>query len=220
MKDIKFNISEIFYSIQGEGTRSGMPCVFVRLQGCRLRCSWCDTPYALEIKHIEKIMTPDEIFEKIYSYNCKFVEFTGGEPFEQSEIHRIMKKLCDEDFTVAVETSGYIDVSDIDKRIIKILDIKCPDSGMSKKNNFNNLININPIDEVKFVIASRTDFDYAVSIINKYLLTERTASVILSPVFGKMENINLAEWILESGLNLRMQLQMHKYIWEPHRRGV
>jgi 7-carboxy-7-deazaguanine synthase len=220
MKDLEFNISEIFYSIQGEGTRAGMPCVFVRLQGCRLRCSWCDTPYALEIKQVEQMMTSTEILEKIYSYNCKFIEFTGGEPFEQPNIHEIMKILCDEGFVVAVETSGYIDVSYIDTRIIKILDIKCPESGMSKKNNFNNLININSTDEVKFVIASKTDFDYAVNIINQYDLTKRTAAVILSPVFGKIENIDLAEWILGSGLNIRMQLQMHKYIWEPDKRGV
>lgn len=131
-----------------------------------------------------------------------------------------MKILCDEGFIVAVETSGYIDVSHIDSRIIKILDIKCPESGMSKKNNFNNMINLNSTDEVKFVIASKTDFDYAVNIINQYNLTERTAAVILSPVFGKIENIDLAEWILDSGLNIRMQLQMHKYIWEPDKRGV
>jgi len=220
MNDLKFNISEIFFSIQGEGTRAGLPCVFVRLQGCRLRCSWCDTPYALEIKQIENIMTYSEILDKIYSYDCKFVEFTGGEPFEQADIHEIMKYLCDQGFTVAVETSGYIDVSDIDSRIIKILDIKCPDSGMSKKNNFKNINNIRPTDEIKFVIASKSDFDYALNIIKENNLVNRTAAVLMSPVFGKMNNIELAEWVLGTKLSIRLQLQMHKYIWEPNKRGV
>ncbi len=216
----EFNISEIFYSIQGEGTRSGMPCVFVRLQGCRLRCKWCDTPYALEIKQIETIMTEQEIYNEIIKYDCNFIEFTGGEPLEQANIMRLMAKLCDEGFEVAVETSGYIDLSDLDARIIKILDIKCPDSLMHKKNNFDNINYLTSIDEVKFVIASISDYEYAKSITEKYGLVDKCNSVIFSPVFNSISNLQLAELILKDKLKVRFQLQIHKFIWDPNTRGV
>lgn len=215
-----FNVSEIFYSIQGEGTRAGLPCVFVRLQGCRLRCSWCDTPYALEINQTETLMNGAEIIEKIKSYDCHFVEFTGGEPFEQAEIHQVMKHLVDLGFVLAVETSGYIDLAFADKRIIKILDVKCPGSGMSKKNKYENFEYLTKIDEVKFVIADRADYDFAKGICDKYSLGSKCDSILFSPVFGKLDNLQLAEWILADRLNVRMQVQMHKYIWHPDKRGV
>jgi len=177
-----FNVSEIFYSIQGEGTRAGLPCTFIRMQGCRLRCSWCDTPYALEIKQIENQMTGYEILKKIEEIGCNFIEFTGGEPLEQAEIKGLMTKLCDEYYTVAIETSGYIDISDLDTRIIKILDVKCPDSKMEKKNRYENFNHLTKIDEVKFVIASLDDYEFAKEICNKYDLTYKVNAVLFSPV--------------------------------------
>lgn len=220
LEKYNFNISEIFYSIQGEGTRVGMPCVFVRLQGCRLRCVWCDTPYALDINQNETMMNGCQIVENIKSFGCDFVEFTGGEPFEQPEIHFLMKDLVDRGYTVAVETSGYIELDFLDKRIIKILDVKCPGSGMAKKNKFENFKYLQKHDEVKFVIADRVDYEYAKEICRKYELAEKCDSILFSPVFGKMENVELAEWILQDNIKVRLQLQVHKYIWHPDKRGV
>lgn len=217
---LKFNVSEIFYSIQGEGTRAGLPCIFVRLQGCKLRCSWCDTPYALDINQTETIMTGQEIIDKIKSIPCNFVEFTGGEPLEQSEIKSIMTYLCDNDYTVAIETSGYIDLSDLNKRIIKIMDIKCPDSKMHKKNRYENINYLSKNDEVKFVIASLKDYVFAKEKVLEYKLNEKCNAVLFSPVFGKISNLELAELILADNLPVRFQLQFHKYIWEPSKRGV
>jgi 7-carboxy-7-deazaguanine synthase len=218
--DSVFNVSEIFYSIQGEGTRAGMPCVFVRLQGCRLRCEWCDTKYALEFGQQEVEMTGDDIIQKVESYQCKFVEFTGGEPLEQPEIKPLMSYFCDNGYTVAVETSGYIDISDLDKRIIKILDVKCPGSKMDNKNKYENLNFLGKYDEVKFVMTDKTDYEFAKYIAAKYDLTNRTAAVLFAPVFGKIDYKEFAEWILQDKLNVRMQLQLHKYIWEQDKRGV
>ncbi len=215
-----FNVSEIFYSIQGEGTRAGLPCIFVRLQGCRLRCSWCDTPYALELNQVETIMTGKKIIDQIKSINCNFVEFTGGEPLEQPEIKQIMNYLCDNNYEVAIETAGYIDLGDLDSRIIKIMDIKCPDSKMSKKNNYDNINYLTANDEVKFVISSLDDYVWAKDKVIEYKLNEKCKSVLFSPVFGKISNLELAELILADNLPVRFQLQFHKYIWEPNKRGV
>lgn len=216
----KLNISEIFYSLQGEGSRAGLPCIFVRTQGCRLRCSWCDTAYALELKQSELMMSPNEIMNIIKSYKCRFVEFTGGEPLEQEGVYELMSHLCDEDYNVAVETSGYILLDKVDPRVIKILDIKCPGSGMHKKNNYDNISLLNLHDEVKFVIASREDYDFAKSVIIKYNLHQRVSNVLMSPAFYELETRQLAEWILADFLPVRMQVQMHKYIWHPDKRGV
>ena len=215
-----FNISEIFYSIQGEGTRAGMPCLFIRLQGCRLRCVWCDTPYSLEFDTVEHQLSTLEIIDKIKSQSCKFIEFTGGEPLEQPEVIPLMGYLCDEGFTVAVETSGYLDVSALDTRIIKIMDIKCPDSKMSKKNKWTNIDYLTKNDEVKFVISSEKDYLWAKEITEKYDLIEKTNAVLFSTAFGKLSNMELAEMILRDSLQVRYQLQLHKYIWHPNRRGV
>lgn len=215
-----FNVSEIFYSIQGEGSRAGLPCTFIRMQGCRLRCSWCDTPYALELKQKEVEMSGQDILNKIEEIGCNFVEFTGGEPLEQELVKDLMRELCDRDYTVAVETSGYIDISDLDKRITKILDIKCPDSNMSKKNKYENIDSLTKNDEVKFVLASEKDYNWACEIVKKYQLPDRVNSVLFSPVFGKLDYKYLAERILADKLNVRMQLQLHKFIWEPDKRGV
>ena len=216
----EYNISEIFYSIQGEGNRAGLPCVFVRLQGCRLRCSWCDTPYALDVNQVETLMTGDQIIKEIKKYDCNFIEFTGGEPLEQQGVAELMSELCNEDYTVAVETSGYISLKNLDSRIIKILDIKCPDSKMHKKNDYDNINYLSKNDEVKFVIASRTDFEWAINIIKQYNIFAKTASILISPAFGLVSNIELAEWILAESLPVKMQVQMHKYIWDPNKRGV
>lgn len=215
-----YKLSEIFYSIQGEGNRAGLPCVFVRIQGCKLRCSWCDTPYALEFGKEDIRMTKDELIQEIQKYNCNFIEFTGGEPLEQEGINGLISDLCDKNYTVAIETSGYISVKNVDSRAIKILDVKCPDSGMSKKNNIENLNYLNPNDEVKFVVASENDFKWAVSFIKTYRLLDKAVAILISPAFGKISNIKLAEMILAESLPLKMQLQMHKYIWEPNKRGV
>jgi 7-carboxy-7-deazaguanine synthase len=218
--DSVFNVSEIFYSIQGEGTRAGMPCVFIRMQGCRLRCVWCDTKYALEIGQKEIEMTGDEIIKEVEVFQCRFIEFTGGEPLEQPEIKSLMTYFCDNGYKVAIETSGYIDVSDLDKRVIKILDVKCPGSKMDKKNRYENMNFLEKHDEVKFVITDKTDYDFAKSITEKYDLTIRTSAVLFAPVFGNIDYKEFAEWILQDKLNVRMQLQLHKYIWEPNKRGV
>ncbi|MCC6846041.1 MAG: radical SAM protein [Bacteroidetes bacterium] len=215
-----FRLSEIFYSIQGEGTRAGLPCVFVRMQGCKLRCAWCDTPYALDSRATELAITGAEIIAKIAEYNCKFVEFTGGEPLEQYGTFALMQQLCEMGFLVAVETGGHIDASLLDERIIRIIDVKCPDSKMSSLNFWQNLEIIRPTDEVKFVVASRSDFDFAMEIIRRYDIVARTATILISPTFGAVELKDAAEWILAENLPLRLQLQIHKFIWEPNRRGV
>lgn len=215
-----FKISEIFYSIQGEGNRAGLPCVFVRFQGCRLRCSWCDTAYALEFGKEEFTLTKDEILQEIKKYKCDFIEFTGGEPLEQEGIYELVTELCDNNNIVAIETSGYLNISKIDSRAIKILDVKCPDSLMSKKNYIDNFNHLNRHDEIKFVVASESDFKWAVSFIKDKRLFDKVETILISPAFGKMSNIDLAELILAESLPLKMQLQMHKYIWEPNKRGV
>ncbi len=218
--ELEYNVSEIFYSIQGEGTRSGLPCVFVRLQGCNLRCSWCDTSYALDLREKANIMTGAQILEEIKKHSCRFVEFTGGEPLQQENAIPLMKHLCDLGYTVAIETNGSVDLSPLDERIVKILDIKCPSSKMSKFNRFGNIEFVTPRDEVKFVIGTREDFDWAKSVVSEYRLAEKGCEILFSPVFGDMENLKLAEWILEAGLPVRLQLQIHKYIWAPDARGV
>ncbi|HOV92934.1 MAG TPA: radical SAM protein [Candidatus Kapabacteria bacterium] len=214
------NISEIFYSIQGEGTRAGLPCVFVRLQGCNLRCTWCDTPYALEIKQIEQIMTFWEILEHIKSFNCNFIEFTGGEPLVQSNSIDLMNYLIENGYTVAIETSGSKLIDKLHPDIIKILDIKCPASNMSKFNKIENLKYLNKKDEIKFVISDRGDFDWAMDYISRNNTFAITENLLFSPVFGKLEPIVLSQWILATHLPIRLQLQIHKFIWEPDKRGV
>ncbi len=216
LSSLNFNVSEIFYSIQGEGTRAGERCIFVRMQGCLLRCVWCDTPYALELKKQEIMMNGKDIYHKIKEYNCKFVEFTGGEPLEQPDIIHIINRLLKENYTVAIETAGYKDVSILDEKVIKIMDLKCPDSKMSNKNNYNNIKYLTKNDELKFVISSENDYNWA-----KYKIEEyKVGTILFSPAFGQLNYKQLAEWILRDNLNVRLQLQLHKYIWSPDTRGV
>jgi 7-carboxy-7-deazaguanine synthase len=220
IEKLDFNINEIFYSIQGEGTRAGLPCIFVRLQGCLLRCVWCDTPYALERKEIVSMMTGKEIADEVSKYDCKFLMFTGGEPLEQENIFPLINYFCDLGYDVVIETNGQADVSKVDQRATKIMDLKCPDSLMHKKNNYKNIDYLNKNDEVKFVVGSEKDFNFAEEICEKYNLEEKVNTILISPVFGKIELNDLAELIKKSKHRFRMQFQMHKYIWEPNRKGV
>lgn len=220
LEDLKFNVNEIFHSIQGEGSRIGLPFIFVRFQGCLLRCVWCDTPYALERKQIETIMSGKQILNKLKEIGCKNIMLTGGEPLEQEDIFDFITLLLDLDFNVVIETNGQVDTKRVDNRAIKVLDFKCPDSNMSKKNNFDNVNYLNFEDEVKFVIGSELDYNWSKDIIKKYDLNNKVNTILFSPVFGSLEPKQLAEWILHDKLNVRMQLQLHKFIWEPNTRGV
>lgn len=217
---LSFNVSEIFHSIQGEGSRAGMPCVFVRLQGCGLRCSWCDTPYGLKLNKVETILSGQEIIDKVLSYDCDFVEFTGGEPLEQPDVIELMKYFVSKGLIVAVETAGYLTTKDIPKEVIKIIDFKAPGSKMSNKNNYENFNYLNPDDELKFVICDRADYEWSVNLLNEHNLYSKVNTILFSPVFGKLEYVTLANWILEDRLKVRMQIQLHKHIWEPNTRGV
>lgn len=192
--------------------------MFVRLTWCNLRCTWCDSEYTFT-GGIE--MSVDEVLENVRVYGCNLVEITGGEPLVQKrECAELVKRLCDQEYTVLIETGGSLDASVLDDRAIKILDVKCPGSGESDRNHWENLQRLNPCDEVKFVIAGREDFEYAVEIIRRYGLDRRERRVLFSPVWGAVNLKELAEWILQTGTNGRMQLQMHKYIWGPDVIGV
>jgi 7-carboxy-7-deazaguanine synthase len=214
-----YQINEIFYSIQGEGTRAGLPCIFVRFQGCNLRCSWCDTVYAQEIGSEIK-MTYQEIIKKVEKYKCKFIEFTGGEPLLQKDINHLIDHFLQKKYSVAIETNGSVDISSLTKEIIKIMDIKCPSSGMHNKFLFSNLNCLTDRDEIKFVIADRNDYDWAKEIITNKIIDRVNSEILLSPAYSLIEPQKLVEWILSDILPVRFQLQLHKYIWNPDIRGV
>ena len=220
MDEIQFNVSEIFYSIQGEGSRAGRPCVFVRLQGCELRCIWCDTDYALDIKQIGMMMTVSEIAEKINGYGCGFVLFTGGEPLQQKNADAMINHFVELGYETAVETNGHQDISKLDREVIKIMDIKAPASGMIRFNNFGNLEFLQKTDEIKCVITDRRDYEWARHVIMERKLHELVDNVILSPAFGSINLQDLANWILEDKLPVRLQVQIHKIIWPEVKRGV
>jgi 7-carboxy-7-deazaguanine synthase len=212
----KLRINEIFYSIQGESSNAGLPCVFVRLTYCNLRCTYCDTEYAFfEGSEMEL----SEIIEKISSYKCQLIEITGGEPLIQKNVHPLMRALCDMGYQVMLETAGHMDISTVDRRVKIIMDIKCPSSGESEKIRWENINLIKPDDEIKFVIGDRADFDWARAVIHDHKMNEK-CHILFSPVFDKMSNLELADLILEYNLPVRMQVQLHKYIWSPERRGV
>ena len=216
----ELNVSEIFYSIQGEGSRAGLPCVFVRLQGCGLRCAWCDTPYALDYAAGGARKTADAVLAEVARFACRFVELTGGEPLEQDACLPLLTRLCDEGYTVAVETGGHVDISRVDPRVFVIMDLKCPGSGMEKKNRWSNLEYLKPTDELKFVVRDRADYEWTREAVQGRDLRSVCRELILSPVFGELPHRDLAGWILADALPVRMQLQMHKYIWDPAARGV
>ncbi|MBZ0180471.1 MAG: radical SAM protein [Melioribacteraceae bacterium] len=209
-------INEIYYSIQGESSWAGLPCVFVRLTFCNLRCTYCDTEYAF---YEGKDMSIDEILAEIGKYNCNLVEITGGEPLVQQGSLDLIHKLCEAGYKVLLETGGSLPIKEIDRRVNIILDLKCPSSGMEKKNLYDNLDYIKPSDEVKFVIGSREDYEWTKEKLNEYDLTNK-AKILCSVVFGKLEPLTLVNWILEDKLKVRFQLQMHKFIWKPEERGV
>jgi 7-carboxy-7-deazaguanine synthase len=209
-------INEIFYSIQGESSLMGRPCVFVRLTYCNLRCSYCDTEYAF---YEGTELSLDEIIDEVEKYKCNLVEITGGEPLIQENVHNLMKELCDKDYLVMIETAGSLPIQTIDKRVKVIMDLKTPSSGMADKNLYENIQFLKRIDEVKFVIGTREDYEWSKKKMNEYDLLNKV-TVLMGPVFERVNNIDLASWILEDRLNVRFQLQMHKYIWDPLARGV
>lgn len=209
-------VNEIFYSIQGESTFAGLPCVFVRLSGCNLRCSYCDTRYAYEEG---SNLSLDKIQEKVSCYNCDLVEITGGEPLLQNETVELANILVKQGKKVLVETNGTQDISVLKSPIVRILDIKCPGSGESEKMNWENITNLRAGDNVKFVISNRADFDWAVKIVKEYELLLKTET-LFSPAFGILKSKILSQWLLEVSLPIRLQLQIHKYIWQASQRGV
>jgi 7-carboxy-7-deazaguanine synthase len=209
-------ITEIFHSIQGESSHVGQPCVFVRLTGCPLRCTWCDTEYAF---YGGTDISLEEILVKVKSYGCPLVEVTGGEPLAQPEAIPLTSRLCDAGYRVLIETSGAIDIAPVDERAHVILDVKCPGSGMTDRMLWANLSRLTMKDEAKFVLVDRKDYDWACNVIAQYDLVNRCA-LLMSPVFGSLEPRLLAEWVLADGLPVRFQLQVHKFIWAPDMRGV
>ena len=209
-------VNEIYYSIQGESTKAGLPCVFVRLTYCNLRCTYCDTEYAF---YEGKDLSIDEILSEVKKYDCNLVEITGGEPLVQEESLDLMKRLCDEGFEVLLETGGSLSIKNIDERVKIIMDLKCPSSKMMKKNLYENINYIKKIDELKFVIGTREDYEWTKEVIDKYDLTNK-CEILFSIVFGELEPITLVNWVLEDKLKVRFQLQIHKFIWSPETKGV
>ncbi|HEX4589196.1 MAG TPA: radical SAM protein [Gemmataceae bacterium] len=209
-------VHEIYRSIQGESTFAGLPCVFVRLAVCDSRCVWCDTPHAF---NQGEWLSTDEIERRALAFECPLVEITGGEPLLQPQVLPLMSRLADAGRTVLLETSGAHDIGPVDRRVHIVMDLKCPDSGECDGNYWSNLDRLKPTDEIKFVIASRRDFDWTAETVRRCSLGGRF-TLLVSPVLGSVEPRHLAEWVLESGLPLRMQIQMHKIIWDPSARGV
>jgi 7-carboxy-7-deazaguanine synthase len=210
-------VNEVFYSIQGESTRAGEACVFVRLTACDLRCSWCDTTYAfLEGRK----RTVSEVVADVERFECRLVEITGGEPLLQDDVYPLMDELLARGRTVLLETGGHRPIARVPSAVIKIVDVKCPGSGESDKNDWNNLSALDPHDEVKFVIADRADYEFAVDVVLRYDLARRVAAVLFSPVHGVLAPRTLSEWMLADRVPARLQLQIHKYIWPATARGV
>jgi len=211
-------VTEIFRSIQGESTHAGRPCTFVRLTGCPMRCTWCDSEYTFSGgDHF----TIDQIMQKVRDFGCSLVEVTGGEPLAQREALDLIGRLCHQNYEVLIETGGYVSTAGVDDRAKIILDVKCPASGEAERNHWPNLERLRADrDEVKFVIVDETDWDYARKVIAEYDLENRAKAILVSPAWGLIDLQQLANWITESGLNVRMQLQLHKYIWGPDVHGV
>jgi 7-carboxy-7-deazaguanine synthase len=211
-------VTEIFRSIQGESTHAGRPCTFVRLTGCPMRCTWCDSEYTFTGGEHLSI---EEVVKQVSDFGCRLVEVTGGEPLAQHEAFDLIRRLGDDGYEVLVETGGYVSIEGLDQRARVILDVKCPASGEAERNHWPNLGRLRPdLDEVKFVIADRADWDFARKVVSKYDLENLARSILISPAWEQIDLQELANWIAESGLNVRMQLQMHKYIWGPDARGV
>jgi 7-carboxy-7-deazaguanine synthase len=210
-------IHEIYASIQGESTFAGLPCTFVRTTGCNLRCTWCDTPQAF---YGGTRMTRDEVLAKALATGTPLVELTGGEPLLQPAVLPLLRALCDAGRTVLIETSGEADIANVDPRVHKIMDLKAPGSGESHRNRWSNLRHITPRDEIKFVLADRADYEWMRAALREHDLAARTPNLLASTVFGKLAARDLVAWVLEDALPIRVQLQMHKYIWAPDAQGV
>ncbi len=213
---LMLRVTEIFHSIQGESSFVGQPCVFVRLTGCPLRCTWCDTDYAFFGGQEQPL---DRILDAVGAYGCPLVEVTGGEPLAQPESLELLKALCRQGYTVLLETSGALDTSGVDPRVRIILDVKCPASGMMDRMHWPNVERLRSQDEAKFVVQDRADYDWAKDVVARYRLVSR-CTVLFSPVFGQLDPQHLAEWLLADRLPVRFQLQLHKHIWAPDTRGV
>ena len=205
----ELRINEIFFSLQGESTKVGLPTVFIRLTGCTLRCQYCDTAYAF---HDGEKMSIDNIMQTISQYQAKHVTVTGGEPLAQRSCHDLLTTLCDQGYMVSLETSGAIDIAYVDKRVMKIVDIKTPASDEESKNKFENLEHINKNDQLKFVICNQDDYEWSKNKLNELNLADY-CEVLFSPEHETQNPTDLANWILEDKLNVRMQLQLHKYLW-------
>ncbi len=209
-------VNEIFHSIQGESTRAGLPCTFVRLTGCHLRCGYCDTPHAF---HEGAPMTVDEVAGDVERIGCRFVTITGGEPLLQEEVYPLMRRLAEAGYDLQIETSGAVDVSRVDPRVRVILDVKTPGSGEAQAMDWSNLERLKPGDEVKFVLVDRADYEWSREVIRTRPLPP-DVPVLLSPAHGALDPAALAEWMKRDDLGARLHLQIHKYIWGPDRRGV
>ncbi|MCE1189902.1 MAG: radical SAM protein [Ignavibacteria bacterium] len=209
-------VNEIFYSIQGESTFAGLPCIFIRLTYCNLRCSYCDTEYAF---HEGTDLTVEQIIAEIAQYNCKLVEVTGGEPLVQPECPELITSLHNSGYQVLLETGGSLPIANVDPRTHVIMDLKCPSSNMEKKNLYENISFLRQHDEIKFVIGSEEDYFWAKNLLTKYKISER-CTVLFSCVFSKLTPVTLVNWILQDNLPVRFQLQMHKFIWHPEQKGV
>jgi 7-carboxy-7-deazaguanine synthase len=210
-------INEIFYSIQGESSFAGWPCAFIRLTGCNLRCTYCDTQYAF---HEGTEMSIPEILQAIDAFPTRLVLVTGGEPMLQRSVHELLAELLNRDYTVLLETGGQISLTEVDLRVHKIMDFKCPSSGMEIHNDYSNVLYLTQKDELKFIVGDRRDFDWACDLIQQYDIVSRSGAVVFSPIYMKLSYSELANWVLNSGLRVRMQLQLHKIIWSDISRGV
>ena len=210
-------VNEIFYSIQGESTYAGRPCVFVRLTACDLRCSWCDTPYAF----VEgRKVSVDDLVREVERHDCPLVEITGGEPLLQEDVYPLMDRLLADGKTVLIETGGHLSVERVPAAVVKVMDIKCPGSGEADRADWRNLDRLRGQDQVKFVIRDRVDYEYARDVLRRHDLDRRCAATLFSPVHGVLDPKQLAMWVLDDGLPVRVQLQLHKYIWGSEARGV
>ena len=210
-------INEIFYSIQGEATRAGEPCVFVRLTACDLRCTWCDTTYSF---HEGRKRSVDDVMAEVSSHGCRLVEITGGEPLLQEEVYTLMDQLMANGYTVMLETGGHRSIARVPRAVIKIMDVKCPASGEASKTHWENVALLSAHDEVKFVVQDRIDYEFARDVIARHDLPSRVSAVLMSPVHGVLHPRVLSEWMLADHLPARLQLQLHKFIWPATMRGV
>ena len=212
-------VTEIFRSVQGESTHAGRPCAFVRLTGCPMRCTWCDSEYTFTGgEHV----SVEDVMRQVRAYGCQLVEVTGGEPLAQKEALGLIQRLCEEGFEVLIETGGFVSTEDVDERAKIILDVKCPASGEAERNHWPNLARLRADrDEVKFVVKDRADWDFTRRVVEEYELESRALAILISPVWGETDLKELADFVSQSGLkNVRIQLQLHKYIWGPEVHGV